>query len=112
MLAAVRGSDRIDYRLLAAALCVNRRALRSLGPAAVTAALGFEIGGVGPILPDRPAHIFVDAALPADEIIYCGSGRNSATLEIRLGDLVRASGARRVPLARTATVGPAQQERP
>src|SRR5436853_5562156 len=49
VLVALRGADQVDYRKLAAALGVKRGDLFRAAPEEVEAALGFQIGGVGPI---------------------------------------------------------------
>ena len=88
VLAGVRSCDRVDYRKLAAVLGVNRRQLRSLSPEQVQAELGFEIGGVGPFPVKKDVKVIFDQHLNALETIYCGSGKNTRTLELQFGDLL------------------------
>jgi Cys-tRNA(Pro)/Cys-tRNA(Cys) deacylase len=100
VLAANRGQERIDYRKVAAAFGVNRRALRSLSPDAVSAELSFPIGGVCPITLRDDVEVVIDEAVWTMESVYCGSGKPTATLEIGAADLVRLSRARVLSISR------------
>ncbi|MCP4422753.1 MAG: YbaK/EbsC family protein [Chloroflexi bacterium] len=100
VLAGLRGHDRIDYRKLAAALGVNRRAVASMSPQAVKAELGFEVGGVGPFALQPNVTVLLDTQLAALGIVYCGSGKNSITFAIEFTDLLRVSGGQVVGLAK------------
>lgn len=92
ILAGVPCEERIDYRKLAAALGVNRRQLRSVSPEEVEQALGFEIGGVGPIPVQDNVKVIFDRSLLAVETVRCGSGKNTQTLELAFAELVRVTG--------------------
>ena len=100
ILAGLRGHDRIDYRQLAAYCGVNRRAIASMSPDAVEAELGFEVGGVGPFTLQPEVIVLLDEQLAEMGIVYCGSGRNTATLAIDITDLLRVCGGEMVSLAR------------
>jgi len=100
ILAGLRGHDRIDYRQLAAYCSVNRRAVASMSPEAVEAELGFEVGGVGPFSLQPEVIVLLDAQLAEMGTVYCGSGRNTATLSINFADLLRVSGGELINLAR------------
>ncbi len=101
ILAGLRGHDRIDYRQLAAHLGVSRRAVASMSPEAVEAELGFEVGGVGPFALQPEAHVLLDEQLANMGTVYCGSGKNTATLAINFADLLRVSGGELVRLVRS-----------
>lgn len=102
ILAAVAGSSRIDYRKLALAFGVRRTELRAVSPREVEDVLGFEVGGVGPFaLREDVEVIFDDFAAPLKSV-FCGSGRNTQTIQIhfeevaalprvRIGSIVRSS---------------------
>lgn len=91
-LAALRGTLRVDYAKLAAALGVNRRDLAALSPEEVLAELGVEPGSVSP-LPLAPADVLLDAdALSIAPTAYCGLGRPDRTLEIAPADLLALCG--------------------
>ena len=77
VLAGLRGHDRIDYRKLAAALGINRRAVASMSPQAVKAELGFEVGGVGPFALQPNVVVLFDKQLATLNTVYCGSGKNN-----------------------------------
>lgn len=100
ILAAVKGEDRVDYRKLASSFGVSRNDLTCPSPEEVESTLGFEIGGVGPIPTNDGTKAVFDSSLLSLDIVYCGSGRNDRTLEIRLDDLLQASKARVIPLVR------------
>ena len=100
ILAGLRGHDRIDYRRLAAYCGVNRRAVASMSPEAVEVELGFEVGGVGPFALQPEVIVLLDEQLAEMGTVYCGSGRNTATLAIEFADLLRVCGGEMVSLAR------------
>ena len=94
VLAALRGTRRVDYARLAALLGVNRRDLAALSPPEVLAQLGVEPGGVSPLavlLADcARARLLVDQdVLEIRPTLYCGMGRPDRTLEISAQDLLR-----------------------
>ena len=87
---ALRGADRADYKKIADALGVRRADLRAADPADVEAELGMQLGGIVP-LPIKGALVLIDQAVTGLNTIYCGSGRNDVTLELRAQELVRAA---------------------
>jgi Cys-tRNA(Pro)/Cys-tRNA(Cys) deacylase len=99
-LAAVRGGDRIHYGRLARALGVARDRIVPLPPERLRAKLGLEPGGVCPLVDRDGVTVLVDSRVLELPRAFCGSGRNDATLELSPADLVRASGAEVVDLAR------------
>jgi Cys-tRNA(Pro)/Cys-tRNA(Cys) deacylase len=89
ILAAVRGSDRIDYRKLAAASGTRRTDVMRLTPEEVADVFGVEVGSVGPITLNERVTVFFDTQVPVNETVFCGIGRDDRTLEIYLKDLVQ-----------------------
>ena len=100
ILAAVGGPDRIHYKRLGECFGVNRRALRSVSPEEVQSDLGFEVGGVGPFPVATDVQVVVDEKLKHLGRVFCGSGLNTKTVEIRVADLIRLSGARVYPVTK------------
>lgn len=98
VLAGLRGHDRLSYPLLAQALGVNRRNVASLSPQEVAAALGFEVGGVGPFALRKDVVVVFDGRLTDMGLVYCGSGRNTVTIAIDFADLQRVAAGRVVML--------------
>ena len=98
VLAALRGSDRLQFGRLARAAGVGRDRISPLPPERVQAELGLEPGGVCPLV-DVDVTVLVDARVLALPRVFCGSGRNDATLELSAADLVTASRATVVALA-------------
>ena len=81
LLAAIPGTARLRYPLLARAVGVSRSALRP-APADRLAALGMAPGGVTIFSPDHHSVVAVHAGLLEFPRIYCGSG--SAELSVEL----------------------------
>ncbi len=93
ILAGVNGSDRIDYKQLGKAFGVNRKLIRAVSPKEVEIELGFEIGGVGPFPVNDKVKVILDEGVMTLGTIFCGSGRNTATVEMNICDLVKVTGA-------------------
>ncbi len=90
---ALRGADRADYKKIADALGIRRGDLRAADPADVETELGMQLGGIVP-LPIKGALVLIDHAVTTLDAIFCGSGRNDLTLELRAQDLLRIAGGR------------------
>ena len=89
VLAALRGTGRVDYPRLAALVGVNRRDLSPLSPEEVRELLGVEPGCVSPLMQLEGATVLIDDdVLTILPTIYCGIGRSDRTLEIAAADLV------------------------
>lgn len=88
ILAAVQSYDRIHYKKLADAVGVKRTQLRSIAPEQVESDLGFEIGGVGPFAVREDIQVVFDASLKDLGPIFCGSGKNTRTIEMGAQDLI------------------------
>lgn len=95
VLAALRGTRRVDYPRLAACAGVNRRDLAPLSPEEVQTQLGVEPGRVSPIPFAAEAVLFIDTGVMTIlSTLYCGIGRPDRPLEIAPLELVRLSGGR------------------
>ena len=70
---------------------VNRKELRSVAHAVVKSELGFPIGGVGPFPVRADIRVVFDVGLEQLGTVFCGSGRNTETVEMDIGDLIRLS---------------------
>lgn len=93
VLAALRGTRRVDYPRLAALAGVNRRDLAPLSPEEVRELLGVEPGSVSPLPLRKDAAVFIDDdVLTILPTIYCGIGRPDRTLEIVPADLTQLTG--------------------
>lgn len=100
ILAAVKGSDRIHYKKLANALDVKRTDLRSISPDQVASELGFEVGGVGPFPACTDIRVVFDESLGQLGTIFCGSGKNTRTIEMKIDNLIGLSGGHTYPICR------------
>jgi len=98
ILAAVTGNVRIHYKKLAEAMDVKRRDLRSISPEQVESELGFEIGGVGPFPVREDIRVVFDQTLAPLGNVFCGSGRNTRTIEMKCTDLIRLANGRVYPI--------------
>jgi Cys-tRNA(Pro)/Cys-tRNA(Cys) deacylase len=95
VLAALRGTRRVDYVRLAALLGMNRRDLAALSPGEVSGSLGVEPGSVSPLLQVAGAVLLIDEdVLAIVPTLYCGAGRPDRTIEMAPADLARLTGAR------------------
>nr|WP_319494427.1 YbaK/EbsC family protein [uncultured Desulfobacter sp.] len=94
ILAGVSGVDRIHYKYLADIFGVNRKLIRAVSAPDVETGLGFEIGGVGPFPVASDVAVVLDQSLMDLTHVFCGSGRNTVTIEISPGDLAVAGLAR------------------
>jgi len=106
VLAALRGTRRVDYARLAALAGVNRKDIAALSPAEVLARLGVAPGSVSPLLPaamgmdkgmdkgmEGVLTLLDDDALTIAPTAYCGLGRPDRTLEMTPQELARLAGA-------------------
>ena len=92
VLAALRGTRRVDYPRLAALLGVNRRDLAPLSPEEVLELTGTEPGSVSPLSLDDTVIVCIDEdVLTIHPTLFCGVGRPDRTLEITPADLLRLS---------------------
>jgi Cys-tRNA(Pro)/Cys-tRNA(Cys) deacylase len=87
-IAAMRAAERADYKKIADALGVKRADLQMATDVELVQALAMVPGGVAP-LPINNAQVVIDLGVTAMETIYCGTGRNDSTLEIRSAELLR-----------------------
>lgn len=101
VLAALRGTLRVDYARLAALAGVNRKNLAPLSPPAVLERLDVAPGGVSPLhnrghgLVHGEVLLFMDTdVLDITPTVYCGAGRPDRTLELAPADLLALSGGR------------------
>lgn len=100
VLAALRGTRRVDYAKLAGLLRVNRKDLAPLSAMAVLERVGVAPGGVSPLhaighgLVHGEVLLFLDRdVLDITPTLYCGLGRPDRTLELAPADLARLCGA-------------------
>ena len=100
VLASVKGGDRIHYKKLADACGVKRTELRSVSPAQVEEDLGFQVGGVGPFPVNHKIRVVLDQRLRQLDSIFCGSGRNTRTIEMKMTDLMTLTAATVYPIVK------------
>jgi Cys-tRNA(Pro)/Cys-tRNA(Cys) deacylase len=100
ILAAVAGDGRIHYKKLADALKVKRRDLRSIAPDQVESELGFEIGGVGPFPFREDIRVVFDETVATLGNVFCGSGKNTRTIEMKSSDLIDLASGRVYPIVK------------
>jgi Cys-tRNA(Pro)/Cys-tRNA(Cys) deacylase len=101
-LVTLHGGDRVDFRALADALGVKRADLRQASAEEIMSTFGVEIGGVSPIPTSDGALLVFDERCSAMDVIYCGTGLASQTLEIRSADLLSITAAKIAPISRPA----------
>lgn len=95
ILAALRGTNRVAYPMLAALVGRSRRDIAPLSPQEVLTRLGVEPGCVSPVPFCDAADLLIDEdVLTIAPTLYCGFGRPDRTLEIAPSDLARIAGGR------------------
>lgn len=99
VLAVVRGDQRVDRVLLAAAIGCDQL---TLAPAEhVVTVTGYPAGATPPVGHATPVPVIVDPAVLEEPVVYGGGGDDHTMLEIRPEDIVRVSGARVVRIAQS-----------
>lgn len=100
ILAGICAPDRVDYKKLAAMFDVKRENIVAGSPEEVEAALGQEVGGVGPLSARENVKVVIDKNLLSLDTVYCGMGRREITLEVRLADLIEIGKAQLEPIVK------------
>lgn len=99
VLAVVRGDQRVDHVLLAAAIGCDQL---TLAPAEhVVTVTGYPAGATPPVGHATLVPVIVDPAVLEEPVVYGGGGDDHTMLEIRPEDIVRVSGARVVRIAQS-----------
>jgi Cys-tRNA(Pro)/Cys-tRNA(Cys) deacylase len=98
----MRASDRADYKKIADAFGVRRADLKAADAEAIVGDLDMAPGGVTP-LPINGALVVFDLGVLDLGVVFCGTGRTDATLEIAGADLVRIAGGQVANLAKIVT---------
>ena len=89
VLAALDHQKRVDYKMLASAIGLNRRDIRTCSPDEVRQLLGAEVGGVGPFPVGANSLIVADSSVSRMGRLVCGGGRQSLSIEIDAPDFLR-----------------------
>lgn len=92
VLAALRGTLRVDYARLARELGVCRRDMAALSPGEVLLRTGVEPGGVSPLPLPRTGGMLLlldRDVLDMGPTLFCGSGRPDRTIELSPEELLR-----------------------
>lgn len=88
ILIALLGKDKLDYKKLSQILGIKRNQLKMLSTEEVEN-LGFEIGGVCPIIESKKAKVILDTKIKNMEYIYCGMGTKDRTMKINPNDIIK-----------------------
>ena len=96
--AVISASDRLDLHKAAAALGLNRHALRFATEADMAADFpSYAVGAIPPLGPDTPAEL-IDPRLLDYEHVLCPAGDHEHSLKVDPTDIVRVTGALTVDL--------------
>jgi Cys-tRNA(Pro)/Cys-tRNA(Cys) deacylase len=109
VLAVVKGIGRVHYKKLADACGVKRTALRSISPEQVERDLGFQVGGVGPFPVEKNIRVVCDQGTMNLDHVFCGSGCNTATVEIKMAHLIALAGATVHPIVKNGNSGDVEE---
>lgn len=100
VLAVLKATDKVDYRKVARLLKVSRSEITLAPPDEVLSSLSCTYGNVSPIDPNQQAIVLVDSGLSNLSTVYCGAGADGRTLGLLFSDLIRATKAQPLDLAR------------
>lgn len=103
ILVAILGKDRLDYKKLAELLSIKRKQLTMMSKEEIEE-LGFEVGGVSPIVPDQNVEVFIEHKIKNLDYIYCGMGTKYKTLKISPKDLQILSKGKYVDIAKEVDI--------
>jgi Cys-tRNA(Pro)/Cys-tRNA(Cys) deacylase len=98
LMACLPGSATLDLRALAAASGDKRAEMVPVRD--LPALTGYVRGGVSPLGARRRCPVFLDASAPGLPQVSVSAGRRGLQIVLAGADLVRATGARLLPLAR------------
>ena len=87
--ASLKAKDSIDYAKLCDFLKVNRKYLKKADSEELETKYGYEPGGIGPISVSSDIAVIFDEKIRDEKIVFCGSGRQNATIEIDSKDLIK-----------------------
>lgn len=98
VVAVVPVSRRLDLKALAAAVGARKASLAD--PAVAERRTGYVVGGISPVGQRTALTTVVDASAASFETVFVSGGRRGFDIEIAPADLVRATGAQLLPVAR------------
>ena len=98
VVAVVPVARRLDLKALAAA--VGAKKARLADPAVAERRTGYVVGGISPVGQRTSLATVVDVSAASFATVFVSAGRRGLDLEIAPDDLVRATGARLLPIAR------------
>ena len=98
VVAVVPVSRRLDLKALAAAVGARKASLAD--PAVAERRTGYVVGGISPMGQRTALATVVDASAASFETVFVSGGRRGFDIEIAPADLVRATGAQLLPVAR------------
>ena len=90
---------RLDLKALASAVGAKKASLAD--PAVAERRTGYVVGGISPLGQKTAATTVVDASAASFASVFVSGGRRGFDIEIAPDDLVRATGGRYAPIART-----------
>jgi prolyl-tRNA editing enzyme YbaK/EbsC (Cys-tRNA(Pro) deacylase) len=96
VLVIASGTDRVDYRQVAAHVGVSRKRVRLAEAETVRSVTGYPVGGVPPLGHPRPLRTLMDQRVLRQPEVYAGGGALDALLRITPAEIMRATGAETV----------------
>jgi Cys-tRNA(Pro)/Cys-tRNA(Cys) deacylase len=98
VVAVVPVAQRLDLKALAAAVGARKASLAD--PAVAERRTGYVVGGISPVGQRTALATVVDASAASFDTVFVSGGRRGFDIEIAPADLVRATGAQLLPVAR------------
>jgi Cys-tRNA(Pro) deacylase len=102
VLVIANGTEKVDYRCVAAIVGLSRKRVKLADAATVQAVTGYPVGGVPPLGHPQPLRTLMDRRILAQPEVYAGGGALDALLRIAPAEIARATGAEVVDLAAEA----------
>jgi prolyl-tRNA editing enzyme YbaK/EbsC (Cys-tRNA(Pro) deacylase) len=93
VMAIASGLARVDRRTLAGRFGVGRKRVLLADPDQVLRTTGYEVGAVPPFGFKQDLKTFIDPAVMAFPIVYCGGGGIDRLLGLSPGEIIRVTGA-------------------
>ncbi|MBI4033132.1 MAG: chorismate mutase [Candidatus Blackburnbacteria bacterium] len=92
IVAALRGSDKVDWKKLANAARVPRHGLTLVDKEQVESVTGIPLGGLKPFGYDQRFLVIFDSDILKIRTVLCSAGTNTDSLALLSSDLLRVSG--------------------
>lgn len=88
ILVCIQALQKIDYAKLCNGLNIKRKDLKKADAEYLKSKFGFLDGGIAPFAIDADIIVVIDAGVPKNEMVYCGSGDSTMTIQLNSDTLL------------------------